>query len=148
MSWDYAPGSRDLDWVRFTIGDTDSTDELLQNEEIDAALTNEGNKYSAAAVCADALAAKFSRQADKTVGPLQIRASQKAERYAKLAKDLRNQLGRRVGAWAGGISEAEMREAEKDTDRVDTSFKRGMNDSEELPTSDENNRWTESESWG
>lgn len=145
MSWSYVPGASARDYVRFLIGDTDSSNELLQNEEIDTALSNEGNKYAAAAVCADALAGKFSDEADKKVGPLSISASQKADKYQKLADRLRAQIGRKVAAWAGGISESEMRDAEKDTDRVDTSFKRGQNDSDETHPAD--SRWTESESW-
>ena len=84
MSWSYAnPSVSTRDWVRWMVGDTDSTDELLQDEEIDAAVSDEGNKYRAAATCARAIASKFSRQADKKVGPLSISASQKAERYEK-----------------------------------------------------------------
>lgn len=145
MSWSYYAGGGTRDWIRFVIGDTDEDDELLQDEEIDAALSNEGNKYAAAAICADAIAAKFAREADKTVGPLSISASQKGERYLKLADKLRKQTGRRVAAWAGGISESEKRTAESDTDRVDTSFKRGQFDSMETPSED--SRWTEAESW-
>lgn len=145
MSWSYIPGNSTRDWVRFVVGDTDSTDEQLQDEEIDAALSNEGNKYAAAAVCAEALAGKYSRQSSKKVGPLSIELGEKSNRYFELADRLRKSIGRRVAAWAGGISESEMRTAEKDTDRVDTSFKRGMNDSDETTPSDD--RWTESESW-
>lgn len=146
MSWSYIPGETDRDWIRFVIGDTDSTDELLQDEEIDAAITNEGNKYAAAAMCAEAIGGKFSRQSNKTVGPLSISASERSAQYFALAERLRRSIGRRVAAWAGGISESEMRDAEKDTDRVEPSFERGMHDSDETVPTD--NRWTEAESWG
>ena len=128
MSWDYTPGESTRDWVRFMIGDTDSTNELLQNEEIDAALANEGSQYAAAAVSAEALAGKFADQSDRKIGPLSISTGKKAERYERLAKRLRANIGRKVAAYAGGISEADVESVRDDADRYGGSFREGMHD--------------------
>jgi hypothetical protein len=43
----------DRDWVRFLIGDTTDSTNRLQDEEIDAVLREEPNKYLAAARCGE-----------------------------------------------------------------------------------------------
>lgn len=128
MSWSYNPGASTRDWVRFRIGDTDTADQLLSDEEINSALTREGNEYKAAAVCADAIAGKFAREADKRVGPLAISASQKSERYTTLAAQLRSEVGRRVAPWLGGRDQDDVDAAKAETDRVHPSFEVGMYD--------------------
>lgn len=51
MAWTYVAGSGDRDLVRLLISDTDETNPLLQDEELDAFLTLEDNdvRYAAAA---------------------------------------------------------------------------------------------------
>jgi len=89
MTWSYDTSlATDKDKVRFYIGDTDQTDQLLQDEEINFLLTETTNVLLAASRAAKAVAAKFSRQADKAVGDLRISLSQKAQAYTTLAADL------------------------------------------------------------
>jgi len=89
MTWSYNSAlTTDKDKVRFYIGDTDQTNQLLQDEEINFLLTEITNVLLAAAYAAKAVAAKFSRQADKAVGDLRISLSQKAQTYMALAADL------------------------------------------------------------
>jgi len=89
MTWSYDSSlTTDKDKVRFYIGDTDQTDQLLQDEELSFLLTEMSNVLLAAAYAAKAIAAKFSRQADKAVGDLRISLSQKAQAYVSLAADL------------------------------------------------------------
>jgi len=89
MVWSYnSELTTDKDKVRFYIGDTDQTDQLLQDEEINSLLTKTTNVLLAAVHAAKAIAAKFSRQADKSVGDLRISLSQKAQTYMALAADL------------------------------------------------------------
>lgn len=90
MSWTYSgdPATNDKDKVRFLIGDTDQTDQLLQDEEITYLLSETPNVLLVASRAAKAIAAKFSRQADKAVGDLRISLSQKAQAYMALAADL------------------------------------------------------------
>jgi len=89
MTWSYNTSlATDKDKVRFYIGDTDQTDQLLQDEEISFLLTEMSNVLLAAAHAAKAVAAKFSRQADKAAGDLRVSLSQKAQAYMSLAADL------------------------------------------------------------
>jgi len=89
MTWSYNTSlATDKDKVRFYIGDTDTNDQLLQDEEINFLLAEMSNVLLAAAHAAKAIAAKFSRQADKAVGDLRISLSQKARAYMSLAADL------------------------------------------------------------
>lgn len=75
--------------VRFTIGDTDSTDPLLQDEEINFVLSQKTTVLAASISCCESISAKYARMADYSLGPYSIKASQKAERYKQLAKELR-----------------------------------------------------------
>jgi len=138
MAWTYSgdPSSTDLDTVRFLIGDTLTADQLLSDEEIAWALT-QGSVYNAAAIAARAIAAAFSRMADKAVDDLEIKYSQKSEQYVDLAVNLESKESHKaLGVYCGGISEADKLSNEQDTDRVPPSFKKGMTD-ESSTTEDE-----------
>ena len=129
MTWSYnstAPNSSDKSWVRLRVGDTTTADQLLQDEEIEAHLSAEGNRYAAAALCAESIGALFARRADKTVGRMSIAASRVSERYFQLADRMRTELGSRAAPYAGGISIADKQTDEDDSDRVAPAFTVGM----------------------
>jgi len=89
MVWSYNSAlTTDKDRVRFLVGDTNESDKLLQDEEIEYLLTETTNVLLVASRAAKAIAARFSRQADKAVGDLRISLSQKAQAYMVLAADL------------------------------------------------------------
>lgn len=80
--------------VRFLVGDTDASDPLVQDEEIDRLLVlyppiATKPAYLAAAAVADAIAFKFARLFDRSVGALQGSFSQKHQHYKALAETLR-----------------------------------------------------------
>ena len=96
MTWTYDgdPTQDRTAEVRFLVGDTDQTDPLVQDEEIEFVLTQyvpvEGSPaWLAAAHVADGIAAKFARKADRSLGSLSISASQQRDHYRELAADLR-----------------------------------------------------------
>ena len=95
MTWSYSgnPASSNRDSVRFLIFDTDTNDQLLSNEEIDYVLTKETNVHMAAAMCAEALAAKFARDIDRSVIGMSANPSRRPEFYLDLADRLRDQVG-------------------------------------------------------
>lgn len=127
MTWTYtSPGTSDKDWVRFRIGDTDTSDQLLSDEEILSLITEEGSKEAAAAVAAEGLAAEFSRRAtSESVGDLRFQYGDQAARYERLADRLRTTFSSRNAApIAGGISRSRKRLVKDDTDRVPPSFQR------------------------
>ena len=119
MAWTYDPEELGLETleerknsVRFLVGDTDTNDQQMQDEEIVFALGQVGqNVYYAGAFVAEAIAAKFARlvtsEVDRT---LRIRYSDMQAQYRALAKDLREQAMRvgGLGVSAGGINVLEM----------------------------------------
>lgn len=135
MSWSYSPSdlntttaSGRLNTVRLLIGDTDSTDELSQNEEITFALSQTGdNVYYAAVWICRTIAAKFSRMVTTALdGALRANYSDKSKQYNQLAVQIEAQgkktSGKTLGISAGGISVAAMGVANSDPDRVKPSF--------------------------
>lgn len=90
MAWTYDSSlPTDKDKVRALIGDTDTNDQLVTNEAITLALTKYDNVEDAAAYCCILIAAKYSRQASKTIGATSIQHQQKASAYRDLAEVLR-----------------------------------------------------------
>lgn len=121
--------STSRDKVRFLLGDTSgvSATELLSDNEIAWVLTEESsNVYRAAAAGADAIAAKFARLADTSVGDTSVSASQKQAQYAELAERLRRKAASRGSAapFMGGISISARDAALDDTDKVSPFFSR------------------------
>lgn len=94
MSWSYSgdPSTSLLDLARFLIRDTDSDDQLLQDEELQFLIDTWGDGYEAARNAALTLAAKFTRQSvqSKSVGDLSISESfaGRAGEYRELAQSI------------------------------------------------------------
>lgn len=135
MSWNYVdPSASAKDAVRFLVGDTDSSDQLLQDEEINWILGFYNNAPMNAAVRAcEAIMTKFARMADETVGQVRVEYSQKSKAY----RDMRLELQRRLATedavpFAGGISKGQKRTEELNQDRVKPSFTRHMMENEQI----------------
>lgn len=97
--WTYTgdPSVSHRDAIRFLIGDTDSTDQLLQDEEIDWLHENAGNSiYQGAHDACHALAAKFTRLAtSKSVGDLSISYADRARAFLDLSEQIMQLAARR-----------------------------------------------------
>ncbi len=131
MSWSYSgnPGDSDKDQVRFLIGDTDTTDQQLSDEEILWAISEEGNVYFAAARCALALASKFARLVDKEVGDLSLDYSQRQKAYQDLADELSESATLRSATpYQGGQTHSDKRIDQDDPDNVQPAFQKGQFD--------------------
>ena len=98
MAWSYSgdPDSSALDGIRFLIGDTDTNDQLLSNEEISwmnsqvtGSTTSTDSLYTVAYRCLITIASKFSRLADQAVGDMRVSMSQKAKGARDQAKELK-----------------------------------------------------------
>jgi len=134
MTWTYTgdPNDSARDAIRFLVGDTDSTDQLITDEEIawvnaevsgSAAATT--HLYRAAARTAHAIAAKFTRLADQQIGDLRVAMSQKANAARILAASLDDLAASDSAvpiAYAGGVSVANKTSQEQDDDRVKPFF--------------------------
>jgi hypothetical protein len=132
MTWSYDPEMPTTkDEVRFLIGDTDTTDQQLSNEEVAYLLSEFGSPVLAAQQAAQALAAKFSRLVTKEVGDLRIEYSDRAKAYASMADALGGSTAAAVGnaqLYAGGISIAEKEVDASDEDLVQPYFTTGLMD--------------------
>lgn len=117
----------DVNNVRFLVGDTDDQDLQLTNENILFALTQASDDvYRAAAICARALAGKYSRQVDTRFESIASDYSQRAENYYKLARRLEQQAkkyGAGLGISAGGLTYSEIEAADENPDRVKPKFR-------------------------
>lgn len=93
MTFTYSgdPSTSTRNYVRFLINDTDSTDPLFTDEELNYVISEAGsNAYKAARECAEILIARFSRLADsssKSVGDISVSESfsAKIQHYKELA---------------------------------------------------------------
>jgi hypothetical protein len=132
MSWNYSgdPAASNKDAVRFEIGDTTYEDQLLTDEEILFALSVEGSIIAAAARCCETLARKYAREADYTLGPQSVKASQRGKAFLEMSTALRKKasiLSQGNGLYVGGVDPLEY---QKDVDLVQPAFKRGFMDNE------------------
>ena len=115
--------------VRLLVGDTDTNDQQVQNEEVTFALNQTSdNVYYAAAWCARSIAAQYSRRVTQNLsGALSADYSDLQEHYTSLAETLEHQgkkSGAVVGIKAGGISIATVDNVRQNTDRIAPSFRR------------------------
>lgn len=106
--WTYSgdPTDSAKDEVRFLIGDTDSSTQLISDEEINylvgihPAVVGSAN-YLAAAAAARAVAGKYTGAVSKQVGSLRINLAERASQYAELAKSLEEAATTGVGQIIG-----------------------------------------------
>jgi hypothetical protein len=114
--------------VRFLVGDTDSTDQQMDDDEVLFALgQNSDNVNYAASYLCRALASKYSRKIDVQLSEvLQAKYSSLQSHYLSLADTLEAEAKKQsgLGFSAGGISRSEVTTARQLTDRVEPSFKR------------------------
>lgn len=140
MSWTYFTSPQtDKDRVRLLVGDTDTTDQQMQDEEIYTFLTLEGNAspqtvaaslrqvYRAAGNVASAIGARYARKVTNSMGRRKQEQETMMAHYLTLAKYLRGRasmLG--VAPYAGGLSVAEKETNQENTDLVQPEFQRDM----------------------
>ncbi len=134
--WSYGdPRSSVLDAVRFEVQDTNKEAQLLQDAEVEYAISAEAPSatpsqaevLSAAARCMEALARRFSAQADTDLGSLRVVASKRAEGYTARARECRARaIGLKAVPWSGGQSESEKEQRRSEPDRVQPRFRRGQ----------------------
>ena len=122
-------GRRDA--VRVLVGDTNTNDQQITDEEIFFALNeNSKNVYFAAAQAARMVASHYARLVDAKFEGVSTDYHQRQEHYRKLAVVLDQQAKSKGGALgvpaAGGIRVDQVEGAKKDSNRVRSSFRRGQ----------------------
>lgn len=100
MAWLYSgnPAYSEKDLVRFLVGDTDMKDPLLQDEEISFLLTSNSSPQQAAIAACRVLIAKYSREADYTIGPESVKASQRLTNFQRLKAELESSIKSKYAA--------------------------------------------------
>jgi hypothetical protein len=124
------PANIPSDRVRFLVGDTNLSSPDLSDQEVDFLLEDEGNDARrAAARAAEALAARYTREAEeKTVGPLRLRSlTDKSKKYTALARTLWARVTKTAAVpFAGGISATDKAMRADEGDRVHPMFAKDM----------------------
>jgi hypothetical protein len=128
MSYSGNPDRSDTDEVRFLIGDTDNSDLLLREEEVEYLLAQNGSPLKAAIVAADTIANRFSQDSSSyRIGSVEVRRGQRAEQFRRRADELRSMLLEQgVTLYVGGISVADKAAVVGGADRVSPAFKVGL----------------------
>lgn len=146
MTWTYTPGwlsvsgaTGGMTRTRLLIGDTETTDQQLQDEEIYWVLTATTIGTYAAAACCDLLSAKYARQVNTENSALRVTAAARHLHYKDLAKRLRADGpgdipgGEGFGTVLGGMDVGGAYESDNDAIRDDDnnvlpSFSVGQDD--------------------
>lgn len=141
MTWSYNPSvlaSSAKDAVRLLVGDVLSTDPQIQDEEIVYFVNLRGSLYGAAAECARAMAAKFSRSVDQQAGTSKTFYSQLAKAYTlkSIEFDMKAALFGAAMPYAGGISLTDKQTQDLNSDRVQPSFTIGIMDEQGFTTNE------------
>ena len=125
MTWSYNENlNTDRDKVRFRIGDTDTDDQLLSNETIDALLVIRNDVVLASIDSVQAILAKFAREIDRQALGLGGPRSQKTTHYENLLKILRAEADKgATGVFYGGATIAEKEDALADTTKPRPPFR-------------------------
>ncbi|NBO55357.1 MAG: hypothetical protein EBU84_12380 [Actinobacteria bacterium] len=140
MAWSYSgdPTTSTRDAVRFLIGDTDTNDQLISNEEINYFVTEFGNARRSASEAARAVAAKFARLMNRSIGGLSADFSAKYRQYLELADNLLSKEEMApVSLYISGYSRSAKEAVELDTDREPTFSRKGIMDNPRYQPSDE-----------
>ena len=137
MTWSYlfpnVTPPNDRDKVRFLIGDTVECDPLVQDEEIDYALSEQPDVKLAAALVLRSIAAKFTREVSITVGSVSVtNVAAKAQNYLKLAQEY-DPSGVTMGGTIvlprfGGLEVSEKETLDEDEDAVQPAFRKWDDD--------------------
>jgi len=111
------------DAVRWWCGDTDATAALCTDGEVDYAITLQpGDPRLAAALCLDAIAAKYARLADITVGEVSKRNGDRSKAFRENAQSLRNEAGKMAIPFFGGQTQSGKDALSEDSDAVQPPF--------------------------
>lgn len=128
MTWTYSgdPSANNRDAVRFLTGDTNTTDQLVTDEEIAFALSQKGNEiYASSIYVVKAIIAKFARDTDSQIESVRIDASSRVNNLTALLSQLIASAQDEDGMASPlvyGVSVAAMDAADLDTDRPPSAF--------------------------
>ncbi len=129
FTYTHDPSRSGLDAVRFYTGDVERSSAMLDDREIEFALTQNPTPKIAAAVLLEQLAARYARKADISVGQVSKALGAVSDKLAKRAKELRSSVN--VAPFFGGLTISGKQELDGRTDDVQPHFKIGQFDDRE-----------------
>lgn len=134
MSWTYTrnPANSTKDAVRFLVGQTSTNDPvLIQDQEIDWAITQSGGAYAAAVLVGESMLQQYAGHdaLSLTVGNLSETYGDRSARLQATLANLKRQMAMRgVQPSAGGITVESRLAREADTSLTPHVFAVGMDD--------------------
>jgi hypothetical protein len=130
MTWSYGgdPLVNSKDAVRMLVGDTDPTDPLLQDGEINYFLAQYNNAPLNSAIrCCEVILAKFSRMVNEAVGGVRIDFTDRMKNMQSLKNTLILRLATEDAApYAGGINISDIIQNNQNANRVCPDFTKHM----------------------
>lgn len=127
FSYDETALDVELNRIRLELGDTDSDDILLQDEEIGQIQSEQGTFYKRVAACCRLICSKIARKVDYKLSLLSESLSDLYDRYQKMEKEYSTKASFNH-PWVGSIKKDLKEDVEGDTDLVKPRFKRGQMD--------------------
>mgnify|MGYP003124347246 CR=1 FL=1 len=119
MTWSFSESlSTNLDKVRLKLGDTDTNDQILQNETINALLAEHNDDVDLATIsCCRAIIAKFNRTIDRNAAGMTANRSIIVDNYRELLSELlRANRGNAGARYSGSFSRDRQEIIEDDSD--------------------------------
>ncbi len=130
FTYDHDPSRSQRDAARWYAGDTDCRRPLVDDREVDFALTRGGDDpRQAAVIILNALASKFAREADLSVGDVSKSLGDVSDRLRQRAMDLQEEITLRALPFFGGRSISGKVALASDTNAVPPRFEFGDGDS-------------------
>lgn len=135
--WTYtSPSNSTADAVRFLIGDTHDLTPIFTDTEIAWFITENGDKYAAAAAACERLAVEIAGIEGAKIGNVVV--GQTADGYLRMAAMYRQKSAMRYAApFAGGISKAQKDATAANADLVKPAFTRRLFEGEQRVGSSE-----------
>ena len=121
MSWSFNESlTTSRDKVRLKIGDTDTNDQILSNETIDALLTEHSDDVMLATIsCVRAIIAKYARNLNRSAVGMSADLTVFVAHYQELLSDLIKQnRGNSGGRYKSAFSDSRKETIESDDDFV------------------------------
>jgi len=129
MTWTFSDSiATDKDKVRLKIGDTDTNDQLLSDETIEALLAIRDDVVLCAIDACRAILAKLAREIDRSAAGMSGSRSQKTQHYKDILANLTKESGGETRVKVGGISKSDNDTLRDDSDFEEPAFSVGMND--------------------
>ena len=129
FSYDLTDFDTELNRLRLEIGDINSDEYFLDDEEIEVIQSEKTSFYRRAAACCDLVCAKVARRVKTKIGHFSEDANEIYDRYKALSKKFLS-FASVDYPWAASISVSEKETYEDDTSLVKPKIKLGIHDND------------------